>query len=201
MDYEFVSAGSAGIVKAKKMITTKESHIKNLLISIGEDPDREGLKDTPKRVVKSWETLFGGYKQNPKDILNTTFNEDYKSMIICDNIDFYSTCEHHLLPFYGKCHIGYIPHKKIIGLSKMPRLVEVFSRRLQVQERLTEQIANSLMKFLDPLGVGVIIQAKHFCMMSRGVQKQNSSMITSSVRGIFQELHVKQEFNRLLNGG
>jgi len=201
MDYEFISAGSAGIVKAKKMTTTKESHIKNLLISIGEDPDREGLKDTPKRVVKSWETLFGGYKQNPKDILNTTFNEDYKSMIICDNIDFYSTCEHHLLPFYGKCHIGYIPHKKIIGLSKMPRLVEVFSRRLQVQERLTEQIANSLMKFLDPLGVGVIIQAKHFCMMSRGVQKQNSSMITSSVRGIFQELHVKQEFNRLLNGG
>ena len=201
MDYEFISAGSAGIVKAKKMTTTKESHIKNLLISIGEDPDKEGLKDTPKRVVKSWETLFGGYKQNPKDILNTTFNEDYKSMIICDNIDFYSTCEHHLLPFYGKCHIGYIPHKKIIGLSKMPRLVEVFSRRLQVQERLTEQIANSLMKFLDPLGVGVIIQAKHFCMMSRGVQKQNSSMITSSVRGIFQELHVKQEFNRLLNGG
>jgi len=201
MDYEWVSAGSAGAVKAKKMTTTKESHIKNLLISIGEDPDKEGLKDTPKRVVKSWETLFGGYKQNPKDILNTTFNEDYKSMIICDNIDFYSTCEHHLLPFYGKCHIGYIPHKKIIGLSKMPRLVEVFSRRLQVQERLTEQIANSLMKFLDPLGVGVIIQAKHFCMMSRGVQKQNSSMITSSVRGIFQELHVKQEFNRLLNGG
>ena len=201
MDYEFISAGSAGIVKAKKMTTTKESHVKNLLISIGEDPDRQGLKDTPRRVVKSWETLFGGYKQNPKDILNTTFNEDYKSMVICDNIDFYSTCEHHLLPFYGKCHIGYIPHKKIIGLSKMPRLVEVFSRRLQVQERLTEQIANSLMKFLDPLGVGVIIQAKHFCMMSRGVQKQNSSMITSSVRGIFQELHVKQEFNRLLNGG
>jgi GTP cyclohydrolase I len=201
MDYEWVSAGSAGAVKAKKMTTTKESHVKNLLISIGEDPDRQGLKDTPRRVVKSWETLFGGYKQNPKDILNTTFNEDYKSMVICDNIDFYSTCEHHLLPFYGKCHIGYIPHKKIIGLSKMPRLVEVFSRRLQVQERLTEQIANSLMKFLDPLGVGVIIQAKHFCMMSRGVQKQNSSMITSSVRGIFQELHVKQEFNRLLNGG
>jgi GTP cyclohydrolase I len=122
-------------------------------------------------------------------------------MIICDNIDFYSTCEHHLLPFYGKCHIGYIPHKKIIGLSKMPRLVEIFSRRLQVQERLTEQIADSLMNFLDPLGVGVIMKAKHFCMMSRGVQKQNSSMITSSIRGIFQELHIKQEFNRLLNGG
>ena len=178
-----------------------EELIRNILEAIGEDPDREGLLDTPKRVVKSWETLFGGYHQRPEDVLTTQFNEDYKSMVICDNIEFYSTCEHHLLPFYGKCHIGYIPHKKIIGLSKMPRLVEVFSRRLQVQERLTEQIANSLMKFLDPLGVGVIIQAKHFCMMSRGVQKQNSSMITSSVRGIFQELHVKQEFNRLLNGG
>jgi GTP cyclohydrolase I len=178
-----------------------EELIKNILKEIGEDTDREGLLDTPKRVVKSWETLFGGYKQNPKDILNTTFNENYKSMIICDNIDFYSTCEHHLLPFYGKCHIGYVPHKKIIGLSKMPRLVEIFSRRLQVQERLTEQIADSLMNFLDPLGVGVIMKAKHFCMMSRGVQKQNSSMITSSIRGIFQELHIKQEFNRLLNGG
>jgi GTP cyclohydrolase I len=199
MDYEFISAGSAGIVKAKKMTTTKESHIKNLLISIGEDPDREGLKDTPKRVVKSWETLFGGYKQNPKDILTTQFNSNYKSMIVCDNIEFYSTCEHHLLPFYGVCHIGYIPNKKIIGLSKMPRLLEVFARRLQIQERLTDQIADSLMENIDPLGCGVIIKSKHMCMNCRGIQKRNASMITSSIRGIFFQSHVKDEFTQLIN--
>jgi GTP cyclohydrolase I len=199
MDYEWVSAGSAGAVKAKKMTTTNESHIKNLLIAIGEDPNREGLKDTPKRVVKSWETLFGGYKQNPKDILTTQFNSNYKSMIVCDNIEFYSTCEHHLLPFYGVCHIGYIPNKKIIGLSKMPRLLEVFARRLQIQERLTDQIADSLMEHLDPLGCGIIIKSKHMCMNCRGIQKRNASMITSSIRGIFFQSHVKDEFMQLIN--
>ena len=177
-----------------------EDLIKNILKAIGEDYKREGLTETPKRVIKSWDTLFGGYKQNPKNVLTTQFNEKYKSMVICNNIDFYSTCEHHLLPFYGICHIGYVPNKKIIGLSKMPRLVEVYSRRLQVQERLTDQIANALMEYLDPLGVGVIMKAKHFCMMSRGVEKQNASMVTSSIRGIFQESYIKEEFNRLLNG-
>ena len=199
MDYEWVSAGSAGAVKAKKMTTTKESHVKNLLISIGEDPDRQGLKDTPRRVVKSWETLFGGYKQNPKEVLKTQFTTDHKSMVVCDNIEFYSTCEHHLLPFYGFCHIGYIPNKKIIGLSKMPRLLETFARRLQIQERLTDQIADSLMEHLDPLGCGVIIKSKHLCMVCRGIQKRNASMITSSIRGIFFQSHVKDEFMQLIN--
>ena len=178
----------------------KKELIRNILKEIGEDTDREGLLDTPKRVVKSWETLFGGYKQNPKDILNTTFNENYKSMIICDNIDFYSTCEHHLLPFYGKCHIGYVPHKRVVGLSKLPRLLDAYARRLQIQERLSEQGADSIMKYLDPLGVGVIIHAKHHCILCRGVAKQNSSMVTSSIRGIFQEAHIKEEFHRLING-
>tara|TARA_R100000781_G_scaffold106034_2_gene69958 strand:+ start:124 stop:678 length:555 start_codon:yes stop_codon:yes gene_type:complete len=176
-----------------------EDLIKKILIAIGENPEREGLKNTPKRVVKSWDTLFGGYKENPKDVLKTQFSENYKSMVICDNIEFYSTCEHHLLPFYGVCHIGYIPNKKIIGLSKMPRLLEVFARRLQVQERLTDQVADSLMEHLDPLGCGVIIKSKHMCMVCRGIQKRNASMITSSIRGIFFQSHVKDEFSELIN--
>ena len=179
------------------MIDTKEL-IRNILEAIGEDPDREGLLDTPKRVIKSWETLFGGYHQRPEDVLTTQFNEDYNSMVICDNIEFYSTCEHHLLPFYGICHIAYIPTKKIIGLSKMPRLVDLYARRLQVQERLTEQITNSLMNFLDTLGVGVIIKSKHLCMVCRGVQKRHATMITSSIKGIFFQPNVKEEFINLV---
>ena len=171
-----------------------EDLIKNILKAIGEDYKREGLTETPKRVIKSWDTLFGGYKQNPKNVLTTQFNEKYKSMVICNNIDFYSTCEHHLLPFYGICHIGYVPNKKIIGLSKMPRLLEVFARRLQVQERLTEQIADSMMTYVQPKGVGVSIEAKHMCMVCRGVHKQNSSMVTTALRGNFTDAHVKLEF-------
>ena len=174
--------------------------VKQIIKAIGDNPDREGLLDTPKRVVKSWNTIFGGYNQNPKDILNTQFTEDYKSMVVCSDIEFYSTCEHHMLPFYGKCHIGYVPHKKVVGLSKLPRLLDAFSRRLQIQERLSEQVADSIMKYLDPLGTGVIIHAKHHCVLCRGVQNQNSKMITSSVRGIFQEAHIKEEFHRLING-
>ena len=198
MDYEWAYAGSLGMVKAKKMTTANESHIKNLLVAIGEDPDREGLKDTPRRVVKSWETLFGGYKQNPKEVLKTQFTTDHKSMVVCDNIEFYSTCEHHMLPFFGKCHIGYIPKSQVVGLSKLARLLEVYSRRLQIQEQLTNQVANSLMDVLKPIGVGVIIEAKHFCMMCRGVNKRNSTMITSAIRGIFQNSTVKNEFHRLV---
>jgi len=174
--------------------------IKKIIKAIGDDPEREGLLDTPKRVVKSWDTIFGGYKQKPKDILNTQFTEDYKSMVVCKDIEFYSTCEHHMLPFYGKCHIGYVPHKRVVGLSKLPRLLDAYARRLQIQERLSEQVADSIMKYLDPLGVGVIIHAKHHCILCRGVAKQNSSMVTSSIRGIFQEAHIKEEFHRLING-
>jgi GTP cyclohydrolase I len=176
------------------MASLKENIIKDLLTQIGEDSNREGLLDTPKRVVKSWETLFGGYKQNPKDVLTTSFTITYDEMIICKNIEFYSNCEHHILPFYGKCHIAYIPQDKIIGLSKMPRLVEVFARRLQVQERLTEQIADAMMTYVKTKGVGLSIEANHMCMVSRGVQKQNSSMVTTALRGNFSDPHVKLEF-------
>lgn len=178
------------------MATSNETLIRNLLIAIGEDPDREGLKETPKRVVKSWDTLFGGYKQKPEDVLKTFFSIKCDEMIICKDIEFYSNCEHHILPFYGKCHIAYIPENKVVGLSKMPRLLEVFARRLQIQERLTEQIADSMMKHIEPLGVGVNIEAKHNCMVCRGVQKQNSVMVTTALRGVFKDDHVKQEFQR-----
>tara|TARA_Y100000310_G_scaffold169011_1_gene169036 strand:- start:60 stop:602 length:543 start_codon:yes stop_codon:yes gene_type:complete len=174
-----------------------EELIKDVLKAIGDNPDREGLLDTPKRVVKSWETIFGGYKLTPEEVLTTQFSETYDEMVICKDIEFYSTCEHHLLPFYGKCHIGYLPNGKIVGLSKMPRLVEVFARRLQVQERLTEQIANSMMEILEPRGVGVIMEAKHHCVVCRGVQKQNSVMITSALKGLFSEFNVKSEFHTL----
>ena len=178
------------------MATNNETLIRNLLIAIGEDPDREGLKDTPKRVVKSWDTLFGGYKQKPENVLKTFFSIKCDEMIICKDIEFYSNCEHHILPFYGKCHIAYLPNQKVVGLSKMPRLLEVFARRLQIQERLTEQIADSMMKHIEPLGVGVNIEAKHNCMVCRGVQKQNSVMVTTALRGVFKDDHVKQEFQR-----
>ena len=171
--------------------------IYDLIKAIGDNPDREGLLDTPKRVIKSWETIFGGYKLTPEEVLTTQFSETYDEMVICKDIEFYSTCEHHLLPFYGKCHIGYLPNGKIVGLSKMPRLVEVFARRLQVQERLTEQIANSMMEILEPRGVGVIMEAKHHCVVCRGVQKQNSVMITSALKGLFSEFNVKSEFHTL----
>ena len=171
--------------------------IYDLIKAIGDNPDREGLLDTPKRVIKSWETIFGGYKLTPEEVLTTQFSETYDEMVICKDIEFYSTCEHHLLPFYGKCHIGYLPNGKIVGLSKMPRLVEVFARRLQVQERLTAQIANSMMEILEPRGVGVIMEAKHHCVVCRGVQKQNSVMITSALKGLFSEFNVKSEFHTL----
>ena len=176
------------------MATVNEELIRNLLIAIGENPDREGLIDTPKRVVKSWNDIFAGYKQTPEEVLKTFFTVAYDEMIICKDIEFYSNCEHHMLPFYGKCHIAYIPDNRVVGLSKMPRLLEVFARRLQVQERLTEQIADSMMNIIKPKGVGVKIEAKHNCMVCRGVQKQNSSMITTALRGNFKEPHVKQEF-------
>ena len=158
---------------------------------------REGIIDTPKRVVKSWKTLYGGYNQKPEDVLKTTFNVDYDEMIISKDIEFYSTCEHHMLPFFGKAHIAYIPRANVVGLSKLARLLEIYARRMQIQERLTNQVADGMMKVMNPLGCGVVIEAKHFCMVCRGVQKKNSTMITSALRGIFKMAETKHEFHNL----
>lgn len=172
---------------------------KELIKEIGEDPEREGLKKTPDRIAKSFEKIFGGYGKKPAEILTEFDGEDYDEMIICKDIDFYSNCEHHLQPFYGKVSIGYIPNKKIIGISKLPRIVEIFSRRLQNQERLTMQIANTLNELLKPKGVGVVLKAKHLCMMARGVEKQNTLMITSSCTGLFKNnAKTRSEFLRLI---
>lgn len=176
-----------------------EKLVKELLQEIGENTDREGLEKTPLRVAKSFEKIYGGYKKNPKKFLTTFDGENYDEMIICKDIDFYSTCEHHMQPFYGKISIGYLPSKKIIGISKLPRIVETFSRRLQNQERLTMQIAETLNKLLKPKGVGVVVKAKHLCMMARGVEKQNSIMITSSCTGSFKNnAKTRSEFLRLI---
>src|ERR1041384_7338786 len=158
-----------------------EPHVKAILDEIGEDPSREGLAKTPARVARAYQYLTRGYAEDPKAVINgALFVEDYSEMILCRDIDFFSLCEHHLLPFFGKAQVAYIPKSHIVGLSKMARLVEVFARRLQVQERLTTQIATTLMEELDPLGVGVVLKAEHLCMRMRGVEKQNSVVVTSA---------------------
>ena len=162
--------------------------IKDLLKNIGEDPEREGLLDTPRRVADAYEFLTSGYTKDIEDVMNeAVFNEKYDEMVLVKNIDFYSLCEHHMLPFYGKVHVAYIPDGKIIGLSKIPRIVDVFARRLQVQERMTQQIADTLAQYLQPRGVAVVSEAYHMCMMMRGVQKQNSSATASAVHGDFKD--------------
>ena len=176
--------------------------IEELLREIGEDPSREGLLKTPQRMEKALQFFTKGYLEDPEQILNNAlFNEDYDEMVIVKDIDLFSMCEHHMLPFFGKCHVAYIPRKKIIGLSKIVRLVEVFSRRLQVQERLTTQIANTILKALSHYGVGVVIEAQHLCMMMRGVEKQNSIAITSSMLGTFRtNVETRMEFMELIRG-
>ena len=174
-----------------------EHTVAKIIEHLGDNPLREGIIDTPKRVVKSWKTLYGGYNQKPEDVLKTTFNVDYDEMIISKDIEFYSTCEHHMLPFFGKAHIAYIPRANVVGLSKLARLLEIYARRMQIQERLTNQIADGMMKVMNPLGCGVVIEAKHFCMVCRGVQKKNSTMITSALRGIFKMAETKHEFHNL----
>jgi GTP cyclohydrolase I len=165
-----------------------EANIRNILIEIGEDPNREGLLSTPKRVAEAYEFLTAGYQKDIEQVLNNAiFTEKYDEMVLVKNIDFYSMCEHHMLPFYGKVHIAYIPNGKIVGLSKIPRIVEVFARRLQVQERMTQQIADTLEKYLQPVGVAVVSEAYHMCMMMRGVEKQNSSATTSAMHGVFKD--------------
>lgn len=177
--------------------------IREQLRLIGEDPNREGLIDTPFRVVKSWMELYGGYEQDPVDILGTVFEDNIgdqtDEIVICKNISFQSTCEHHMLPFIGIAHVGYLPDKKVVGISKLVRLVEVFAKRLQIQEKLCSQIADLLMDQLQPQGVGVIIEAKHQCMSSRGVKNSSSSMITSAMRGKFRnQIQTRNEFLSLI---
>lgn len=177
-----------------------QEYIKGILKELGEDPQREGLMKTPIRVEKSLKFLTSGYKKDITEILNgALFEEKYDEMIISKDVDIFSLCEHHLLPFFGKCHIAYIPDGKIIGLSKIPRIVEVFSRRLQVQERLTTQIANSLYEILKPQGVGVVIEARHLCMIMRGVEKLNTVITTSSLLGCFKDdINTRSEFMNLI---
>jgi len=177
-----------------------EKITKELLEIIGEDTNREGLLKTPKRVAKSWEFLSQGYKQDLDTIVNNAiFNESAKDMVIVKDIEFYSLCEHHLIPFYGKAHVGYIPDGKIIGLSKIPRIIDFYARRLQVQERLTNQIATCIQDLLNPKGVAVIMEGRHFCMLMRGVQKQNSIASTSSMLGTFKDKsNTRNEFLKLV---
>lgn len=173
--------------------------IAELIKTLGEDLGREGLKDTPRRVDEAWDHLFSGYDKKPEDVLTVFENEGYDEMILVKNIEFYSHCEHHMQPFFGRAHVAYIPREKIIGLSKLPRLVEIFARRLQNQERLTTQIADSLQDLLDPKGVAVVLEAKHFCMMARGVEKQLSEVTTSTLKGLFKKRPAtREEFLRLV---
>ncbi len=170
-----------------KNIESLAKSIENLLTQVGEDPKREGLLKTPDRYARALEFLTNGYAKDPRQVLNDAiFHEQYDEMVVVKDIEMFSLCEHHMLPFFGKAHIAYIPNGKIVGLSKVARIVDVYARRLQVQERLTTDIANILEELLQPRGIGVVIQAKHLCMMMRGVEKQNSSMVTSSMRGEFR---------------
>ena len=174
--------------------------VSRVLAELGEDPQRNGLLKTPERVEKMFRFMTQGYQQNIDHLLNgALFPIDYDEMVIVKDIDFFSLCEHHLLPFFGKCHVGYIPNKKVVGLSKIPRIVDTFSRRLQVQEHLTVQIAETLMKKLNAQGVGVVMEARHLCMMMRGVEKQNTIAVTSSMLGVFRtQQQTREEFLRLI---
>jgi len=185
----------------KKETGGMEDLVKQLLKNLGEDPLREGLQKTPQRVAASLKYLTSGYHKDIKQVLNNAvFDEKYDEMVVLADIELFSLCEHHLLPFYGKCHVAYIPNGKIVGLSKIPRLVDVFARRLQVQERLTSQIAECLMEALHPRGVGVVIEALHLCMAMRGVEKNNAVCITSSMLGVFRsDQRSRQEFLSLIN--
>jgi GTP cyclohydrolase IA len=174
--------------------------VKEMLIRLGEDPEREGLLRTPERVHKAFEFLTRGYNEDPEALLkNALFTVTYDEMVIVKDVEMFSLCEHHMLPFFGKVHVAYIPNGKVIGLSKIPRLIEIFSRRLQIQERLTTQIAETIQKVIQPQGVGVVIEARHLCMMMRGVEKQHSAAVTSSMLGCFRdEQETRTEFLSLI---
>ncbi|MFO7842126.1 MAG: GTP cyclohydrolase I FolE [Fidelibacterota bacterium] len=175
--------------------------IHELLTELGEDPQREGLIKTPERVANAWEYIARGYKQNVKDVINgALFEENARGMVIVRDIEFYSTCEHHLLPFFGVAHIGYIPENKLLGISKLPRIVDIFARRLQLQERLTQQIADSLNDILQPKGLGVVMEAQHMCMQMRGVEKSRSVTTTSAVLGEFHDdAETREEFLKMIS--
>jgi GTP cyclohydrolase IA len=195
---------SGNLVQAGDQTETQESlqQLARLtLAALGEDPDRAGLADTPRRVQESLQFLTDGYKVDPVDVLgDALFEETYDEMVLVRDIELYSLCEHHMLPFFGKAHIAYLPSGKVVGLSKLARLVDIFARRLQVQERLTRQIAEAIQTLLDPAGVGVVIQASHLCMMMRGVQKQNSSTVTSCLLGCFRDdQRTRSEFLELVH--
>jgi GTP cyclohydrolase I len=174
--------------------------IRQLLVGLGEDPEREGLARTPRRVEQALRFLTSGYAADVNEVLNDAlFTVDYSEMVIVKDIDFYSLCEHHLLPFFGKCHVAYIPRKRVIGLSKIPRLVDVFARRLQIQERMTNQIAETIREKIDPLGVAVVVEGTHLCMSMRGVEKQNSFAVTSAMLGAFRDqARTRMEFLALI---
>ncbi len=174
--------------------------IRELLKEIGEDPDREGLRGTPERIARMYEEIFAGYRQDPEKILNNAvFHQRYDEMVIVKDIDFYSMCEHHMLPFFGVVHVAYIPRDKVIGLSKIPRIVDMYARRLQIQEKMTVQIAETLQKLLNPLGVAVVVEAIHLCSVMRGVKKPRNKMITSAMLGIFRkDIRTRNEFLQII---
>ncbi|MDB5096375.1 MAG: folE [Cyanobacteria bacterium RYN_339] len=181
--------------------TTEARHaLRQVLRAIGDDPDREGLLDTPDRVIRSWAELFSGYNENPADILKTTFGdvEGYDEMVLLKDIPFQSTCEHHMLPFIGKAHVAYLPGERVVGLSKLARLVECFARRLQIQERLTREVAKAIMTHLQPAGCGVVIEAAHGCMSCRGIKKEGATMVTSTLEGDFKNPATRAEFLSLI---
>lgn len=181
-----------------------EEAVRTILRHCGEDPEREGLARTPYRVAQALEFLTRGYGEDPKVAINGALftEEDYQEMILCRDVDFYSLCEHHLLPFFGKAHVAYLPNRRIVGISKIARLVEIYARRLQVQERLTTQIARTIMDEIEPLGVAVVLEAEHLCMRMRGVEKQNSQVMTSAMLGVFRtRQETRQEFMNLLRNG
>ena len=192
----------------------RETAVRILLASTGEDVDREGLADTPKRVAKMYEEVFGGYKIDPHELLERTFAEDagieeagedginyLQGMVIVRDIKFYSHCEHHMVPFFGTVHVGYIPNKKVVGISKIARVVDAYARRLQIQERLTKQIADAIQEVLDPQGVMVVVEAEHLCMKMRGIKNPCADTVTSTVRGLFEQAPTRQEFLQLIRRG
>ncbi|HWV76702.1 MAG TPA: GTP cyclohydrolase I FolE [Isoptericola sp.] len=179
-----------------------EAAVRELLLAVGEDPDREGLKETPARVARAYQEIFAGLRQEPEDVLTTTFDIGHEEMVLVRDIEVYSTCEHHLVPFHGVAHVGYIPNTdgRITGLSKLARLVEVYARRPQVQERLTTQVADALVRILEPRGVLVVVECEHLCMSMRGVRKPGSRTVTSAVRGIMQNATTRAEAMSLITG-
>jgi GTP cyclohydrolase IA len=188
-----------GVIDAAVLPYEQASPIVDILKMIGEDPTRDGLRETPARVEKSWKHLFAGYKKNPADVLKE-FESSYDEMVVLKNIEMYSVCEHHMQPFFGHAHVAYLPNEKVVGISKLARVLEIYSRRLQIQERICQQVTDALMEHLNPKGAACVIEAKHFCMMCRGVEKQNSTMMTSSLKGAFREPAVRAEFFSLIKG-